>query len=178
MRPAAAGFRASLSMHFTLQHTDTSTKARTGLIRTAHGEIETPAFMPVGTLGTVKALTARDIWETGARMVLANAYHLYLRPGTEIVARAGGIHKFANWTGSVLTDSGGYQVYSLADLRKTTDDGVHFKSHLDGSAHYFTPEKVIEIERAIGPDIMMQFDECPPSQDERPIVERAVNRTV
>ncbi len=165
-------------MQFTLQHTDRETKARAGLIRTAHGEIETPAFMPVGTLGTVKALTARDVWETGARMVLANAYHLYLRPGTETVALAGGIHKFANWNGSVLTDSGGYQVYSLADLRKTTDEGVTFKSHLDGSAHFFTPEKVIEIERAIGADIIMAFDECPPSNAEREVVEHAVKRTL
>jgi queuine tRNA-ribosyltransferase len=111
-------------------------------------------------------------------MVLANAYHLYLRPGTEVIAEAGGIHKFANWDGSVLTDSGGYQVYSLADLRKTTDEGVNFKSHLDGSAHFFTAEKVIDIQRAIGPDIMMQFDECPPSNAEREIVERAVRRTI
>ena len=134
--------------------------------------------MPVGTLGTVKALTPREVWESGARMVLANAYHLYLRPRTEIIALAGGIHRFANWQGSVLTDSGGYQVYSLSGLRKTTDDGVHFKSHLDGSAHYFTPEKVVEIGRAIGPDIMMVFDECPPSNSEREIVERAVDRTL
>lgn len=134
--------------------------------------------MPVGTLGTVKALTARDVWETGARMVLANAYHLYLRPGTEVIAKAGGIHRFANWNGSVLTDSGGYQVYSLADLRKTTDDGVHFKSHLDGSAHYFTAEKVIEIERAIGADIIMPLDECPPSKAEPEIIAQAVRRTI
>lgn len=134
--------------------------------------------MPVGTNATVKALTQRDVWETGARMVLANAYHLYLRPGTEIIAQAGGVHRFANWHGSVLTDSGGYQVYSLADLRKTTDEGVHFKSHLDGSAHYFTAEKVIDIERAIGPDIMMVLDECPPSDAERVVVERAVQRTI
>ena len=165
-------------MTFELQHTDAATKARAGRITTAHGTIETPAFMPVGTLGTVKALTPREVWETGARMVLANAYHLYLRPGTEVIAKFGGIHKFANWQGSVLTDSGGYQVYSLTDLRKTTDEGVHFKSHIDGSAHYFTPEKVIEIERALGPDIMMIFDECPPSNAEREVVERAVRRTL
>lgn len=167
-----------LFVEFTLEQSDIRSKARAGVIRTAHGEIQTPAFMPVGTNATVKALTAREVWETGARMVLANAYHLYLRPGTEAIAEAGGIHRFANWDGSVLTDSGGYQVYSLSDLRKTTDDGVHFKSHLDGSAHFFTAEKVIDIERAIGPDIMMQFDECPPSNAERQIVERAVQRTV
>ena len=165
-------------MQFTLEKSDCATKARAGLLRTAHGEISTPAFMPVGTNATVKALTAREVWETGTRMVLANAYHLYLRPGTEAIADAGGIHKFANWDGSILTDSGGYQVYSLADLRKTTDDGVHFKSHLDGSSHFFTPEKVIEIERALGPDIMMVFDECPPSNAPRESIERAVRRTV
>ncbi len=165
-------------MQFTLEKSDCATKARAGLLRTAHGEISTPAFMPVGTNATVKALTAREVWETGTRMVLANAYHLYLRPGTEAIADAGGIHKFANWDGSILTDSGGYQVYSLADLRKTTDEGVHFKSHLDGSSHFFTPEKVIEIERALGPDIMMVFDECPPSNAPRESIKRAVRRTV
>jgi queuine tRNA-ribosyltransferase len=111
-------------------------------------------------------------------MVLANAYHLYLRPGTEMIAEAGGIHRFANWQTSVLTDSGGYQVYSLADLRKITDEGVRFKSHLDGSSHFFTPEKVIDTQRALGPDIMMAFDECPPSNAERETIERAVARTI
>lgn len=165
-------------MDFTIEHCDPSSKARAGLLVTDHGEIETPAFMPVGTLGTVKSLTPREVWETGARIVLANAYHLYLRPSTAVVAEAGGIHRFANWQGSVLTDSGGYQVYSLADLRKTSDDGVKFKSHLDGSLHEFTPEKVIEIERAIGADIIMMFDECPPSNAELPVVKRAVERTI
>lgn len=134
--------------------------------------------MPVGTLATVKGVTQQQLWETGARIHLANAYHLYLRPGTEIISEAGGIHKFSNWNGAVLTDSGGYQVYSLGDLRKITDDGVTFKSHLDGSKHTFTPEKVIEIERALGPDIMMPLDECPPSDAERKIVTRAVDRTI
>ena len=165
-------------MQFTLQHTDTVTKARTGLLVTDHGTIETPAFMPVGTLATVKSLLPRDVLATGARICLANAYHLYLRPGTSIVREAGGIHRFANWEGAILTDSGGYQVYSLAGLRKITDDGVKFKSHIDGSAHYFTPEKVIEIERDLGPDIMMVLDECPPSNAERDVVAGAVNRTI
>ncbi len=165
-------------MHFTLQHTDTKTKARTGLLVTDHGAIETPAFMPVGTLATVKSLLPRDVWDTGARICLANAYHLYFRPGTEVVKTAGGIHRFANWDGSILTDSGGYQVYSLSELRKITDDGVKFKSHLDGSAHYFTPEKVIDIERDLGPDIMMVLDECPPSNAEREVVAQAVKRTL
>jgi queuine tRNA-ribosyltransferase len=174
-------FKSSLyknKVKFTLEKTDTTTKARAGILQTAHGSISTPAFMPVGTAATVKALTSRDIVETGARMVLANAYHLYLRPGTDVIANAGGIHQFANWQTSVLTDSGGYQVYSLADLRKITDEGVRFKSHLDGSSHFFTPEKVIEIERAIGPDIMMAFDECPPSNAELGTIEQAVARTL
>jgi queuine tRNA-ribosyltransferase len=165
-------------MEFTVLHTDPQSKARAGVLVTDHGEIETPAFMPVGTLGTVKSLTPREVWDTGARMVLANAYHLYLRPGTATVAEAGGIHRFANWQGSMLTDSGGYQVYSLADLRKTTDEGVKFKSHLDGSLHEFTPEKVIDIERSIGADIIMMFDECPPSNSEPAVVKRAVDRTI
>ena len=165
-------------MFFQLLHTDTLTKARAGLVRTAHGEIETPCFMPVGTLGDVKGLTSRDLWETGARLHLANAYHLYLRPGTSIVREAGGIHKFANWQGSVLTDSGGYQIFSLTDLRKLTDEGVSFKSHLDGSSHFFTPEKVVEINRDLGPDICMVLDECPPSNAERKVVEEAVERTL
>ncbi|MBS1904639.1 MAG: tRNA guanosine(34) transglycosylase Tgt [Bacteroidetes bacterium] len=165
-------------MKFTLTHTDPTTKARAGVLETDHGTIETPCFMPVGTLATVKSLTPRDIWETGARIHLANAYHLYLRPGTEIVREAGGIHRFSNWQGAVLTDSGGYQVYSLGDLRKVTDEKVTFKSHLDGSKHEFTPEKVIEIERDLGPDIMMVLDECPPSNAERKVVSRAVERTI
>lgn len=165
-------------MLFELLHTDQATKARTGLLRTAHGMIETPCFMPVGTLGDVKGLTSRDLWETGARLHLANAYHLYLRPGTAIVREAGGIHKFANWQGSVLTDSGGYQIFSMTDLRKLTDEGVSFKSHLDGSAHFFTPEKVVEINRDLGPDIFMVLDECPPSNAERKLVESAVERTL
>src|SRR5579872_1284966 len=165
-------------MNFTLLHTDSDTKARAGLLTTDHGEIETPCFMPVGTLATVKSLLPRDVWDTGSRICLANAYHLYLRPGTEIIKEAGGIHKFANWQGSILTDSGGYQVFSLAGLRKISDDGVKFKSHIDGSAHYFTPESVIEIERDLGPDIMMPLDECPPSNAERKIVEEAVQRTL
>src|SRR5690349_360036 len=130
-------------MFFELTHTDSTTKARAGMLRTSHGEIETPCFMPVGTLGDVKGLTSRELWETGTRMHLANAYHLYLRPGTSVVRDAGGIHRFTNWQGSVLTDSGGYQIFSMTDLRKLTDEGVAFKSHLDGSSHFFTPEKVI-----------------------------------
>jgi queuine tRNA-ribosyltransferase len=165
-------------LNFTLTNTDSQTKARAGVLVTDHGSIQTPCFMPVGTLATVKSVLPRDVWDTGARICLANAYHLYLRPGTQIVREAGGVHKFANWDGAILTDSGGYQVYSLGDLRKVTDDEVVFKSHLDGSKHIFTPEKVIEIERDLGPDIMMPLDECPPSNAERKIVEKAVKRTI
>jgi len=163
---------------FELLKTDESTKARAGVLTTAHGEILTPAFMPVGTNATVKTLTPDQTWGTGARLILANAYHLYLRPGAKIVEEAGGVHRFSNWQGSVLTDSGGYQVFSLSNLRKITDEGVRFKSHLDGSTHLFTPESVIDLERSLGPDIMMVFDECPPSNAERPIVEEAVRRTI
>jgi queuine tRNA-ribosyltransferase len=165
-------------LQFQLHHTDTQTKARAGLLTTDHGTIETPAFMPVGTLATVKSLLPRDVWDTGARLCLANAYHLYLRPGIETIKTAGGVHRFANWNGSILTDSGGYQIYSLSGLRKISDDGVKFKSHLDGSSHYFTPEKVMEIERDIGPDFIMPLDECPPSNAERKIVGQAVGRTI
>ncbi|HET6511284.1 MAG TPA: tRNA guanosine(34) transglycosylase Tgt, partial [Candidatus Kapabacteria bacterium] len=143
---------------FKLLHTDHQTKARAGLLTTAHGTIETPVFMPVGTLATVKTLTPREIESTGAKLILGNAYHLYLRPGHKLIEEAGGIQRFSNWKGAVLTDSGGYQVFSLNDLRKVTDEGVHFKSHIDGSKHFFTPESVIDIERSLGPDIMMVFD--------------------
>ncbi len=150
-------------MFFELQHTDKNTKARAGVLRTAHGEIETPVFMPVGTQGTVKAVTQRVLKnEIGARIILGNTYHLYLRPGTEILEAAGGLHAFMNWDNAILTDSGGFQIYSLSELRKIKSDGVQFRSHLDGSMHYFTPEKVINIQRSIGSDIMMPLDECTP----------------
>lgn len=165
-------------MFFQLLHTDHESKARAGLLYTAHATIETPVFMPVGTMATVKTLTPKEVAETGARIILGNAYHLYLRPGHRLIEEAGGIQKFANWDGAILTDSGGYQVFSLNELRKVTDDGVHFKSHIDGSKHFFTPESVIDIERSLGPDIMMVFDECPPSNAERPLVENAVRRTI
>ena len=135
---------------------------RLGLLRTAHGEVETPAFMPVGTQGTVKALTPRDLVHAGTQIMLSNAYHLYLRPGTEILEKAGGLHRFASWNKPILTDSGGFQVFSLSQYRRIREDGVHFRSHLDGSLHIFTPEKVVDIQRSIGSDIMMVLDECPP----------------
>ena len=147
-------------MKFDLLHTDSS--ARAGLLQTDHGVIETPIFMPVGTQGTVKAVEQRELTELGAQIILGNTYHLYLRPGMDVMHAMGGLHKFMNWQGPILTDSGGYQVFSLSELRKITKDGVTFKSHLDGSAHFFTPEKVVEIQRMIGSDIMMVLDECPP----------------
>lgn len=150
-------------MNFSVLTKDSSSKARAGLIKTDHGEIETPIFMPVGTQGTVKAVTQRILdEEIKAQIILANTYHLYLRPGTGILEKAGGLHRFMNWKKPILTDSGGFQVYSLSDLRKIKKEGVEFRSHLDGSKHYFTPEKVIQIERSIGSDIMMPLDECTP----------------
>ncbi|MEO8167205.1 MAG: tRNA guanosine(34) transglycosylase Tgt [bacterium] len=147
-------------MQFTVQHTDG--KARAGLITTDRGEIQTPIFMPVGTQGTVKAVEQRELDEIGAQIILGNTYHLYLRPGMELMRAAGGLHTFMNWKKPILTDSGGYQVFSLADLRGLDDDGVTFKSHHDGSMHRFTPEGVIGIQRVLGSDIMMVLDECTP----------------
>lgn len=148
---------------FDLLKEDDGSKARLGIIKTDHGNIETPIFMPVGTLGTVKAVKQEDLIEKiHAQIILGNAYHLYLRPGCDIIAEAGGLHAFMKWDGPILTDSGGYQIYSLSDNRKLKEKGAHFKSHLDGSRHLFTPENVVEIQRAFGSDIMMLLDECPP----------------
>ncbi len=141
----------------------TSGKARAGVLHTDHGQIPTPIFMPVGTLGTVKAVHQRELREDlNAPIILGNTYHLYLRPGTEVLFKAGGLHKFMNWDRAILTDSGGFQVYSLAEMRKLTKEGVKFRSHIDGSYHLFTPEKNVEIQRIIGADIIMALDECPP----------------
>jgi queuine tRNA-ribosyltransferase len=148
---------------FKLKNRDKETKARTGLLRTPHGDIPTPVFMPVGTGGTVKGILQRDLAEDiDAKIILGNTYHLYLRPGTEILKGAGGLHRFMSWERPILTDSGGYQVFSLADNRKLNDEGAHFKSHIDGSKHIFTPENIIDIQRIIGSDIMMVLDECAP----------------
>ncbi|MCC5931827.1 MAG: tRNA guanosine(34) transglycosylase Tgt [Cyclobacteriaceae bacterium] len=150
-------------MHFTLKHLDNSTKARAGIIETDHGPIETPIFMPVGTAGTVKAVHFRELeQDILAQIILGNTYHLYLRPGTELLSKAGGLHKFIGWNKAILTDSGGYQVYSLAENRKITEEGVKFKSHIDGSTHFFSPESAIDVQRSIGADIVMAFDECTP----------------
>ena len=150
-------------MRFTLEHGDPETNARAGRLETDHGIVETPIFMPVGTLGSVKAVEPRELLDdVKAQIILANTYHLYLRPGTALLEQAGGLHRFMQWPGPMLTDSGGYQVYSLRQRRKITEEGVRFQSHLDGSSHLFTPESVVDIQRAIGADIMMVLDECPP----------------
>ncbi len=148
---------------FTLQCRDKETKARTGIIRTYHGEILTPVFMPVGTAGTVKGILHQDLTdEIGARIILGNTYHLYLRPGVDIIRASGGLHRFMSWDKPILTDSGGYQVFSLAANRKITPEGAVFRSHIDGSRHIFTPENTVDIQRIIGADIIMAFDECAP----------------
>jgi queuine tRNA-ribosyltransferase len=150
-------------MDFTLLKTDSATKARVGLLKTDHGEIPTPIFMPVGTAGSVKAVGQRELeLDIDAKIILGNTYHLYLRPGIDLLQKAGGLHKFNGWSRPILTDSGGYQVYSLAENRKINEEGVTFKSHIDGSKHVFTPESVMDLQRAIGADFIMAFDECTP----------------
>ena len=152
-----------MSLRFTIERTAPASKARAGLLVTDHGTIRTPIFMPVGTAATVKGLFHRDVRdEVRAEIILANTYHLYLRPGMRIIEQAGGVHRFSTWEGPMLTDSGGFQVFSLAACRKLEEEGCHFRSHIDGSKHLFTPESVIDTERTIGADIMMAFDECPP----------------
>jgi queuine tRNA-ribosyltransferase len=152
--------------------------ARAGTFHTPHGPVETPAFMPVGTLGAVKTLSPEEVAETGASMILANTYHLYLRPGHREVAQLGGLHAFMRWDGPILTDSGGYQVFSLADINRVRDDGVVFQSHIDGSRHVFTPENVMEIQRILGADVIMAFDECPPGGCTREVADEANRRTL
>ena len=151
------------ALNFELQHTDTATKARSGKITTDHGEIVTPIFMPVGTVGSVKTVTQQQLQaDVKAQIILGNTYHLYLRPGLDVLEAAGGLHQFNGWPKPILTDSGGYQVFSLANNRKINEEGVVFQSHIDGSKHLFSPEKVMDIQRIIGGDIIMAFDECPP----------------
>lgn len=155
------------ALEFQLHHTDTKTAARAGTITTDHGTIETPIFMPVGTVASVKAITQQQLLnDIKPDIILGNTYHLYLRPGMETMEAAGGLHRFMNWPKPVLTDSGGFQVFSLAASRKITEEGVTFRSHIDGSSHLFTPEKVMDIQRTIGADIIMAFDECPPAKSE------------
>lgn len=165
-------------MNFDILKTDELTKARAGKITTAHGVIETPIFMPVGTVGSVKGVHQRELKEDiNADIILGNTYHLYLRPQMPILEKAGGLHKFINWDRNILTDSGGYQVYSLAANRKIKEEGVKFKSHIDGSYHFFSPENVMEIERSIGADIMMAFDECTPYPCEYGYAKRSMHLT-
>ena len=161
---------------FVLQATDGA--ARAGRFSTPHGPVETPAFMPVGTLGAVKTLSPQEIADVGASMILANTYHLYLRPGHELVRDLGGLHSFMRWNGPILTDSGGYQVFSLAAINEIRDDGVVFQSHIDGSRHLFTPEKVMEIQHSLGADVVMAFDECPRGGSSAQVAREANERTL
>jgi len=167
-----------MSKAFELLQTDKSTAARAGVLETAHGQVETPIFMPVGTQATVKGIS-QDLLEKEieAQIILGNTYHLYLRPGTDVLIKAGGIHKFMNWDKPILTDSGGYQVYSLSGMRKIKEEGVKFASHIDGSKHLFTPEKAIDIQREIGADIIMAFDECTPYPCDYKYAERSMRLT-
>lgn len=153
------------------------TRARLGRLKTAHGIIETPVFMPVGTQATVKAMTPEELKALGAEIILSNTYHLYLRPGAELIREAGGLHRFMNWDRPILTDSGGFQVFSLGPLRKISEDGVTFKSHLDGSTHFMSPETAIEIQEALGSDIIMAFDECAPHPSSWEYTKAALDRT-
>ncbi len=165
-------------MTFDLIATDAQSDARAGKLTTAHGEILTPIFMPVGTRASVRAIEQRELYEMGAQIILGNTYHLYLRPSTQILHKAGGLHKFMNWTKPILTDSGGYQVFSLSDLRQIDEQGVVFKSHLDGSKHHFTPESVVDIQRLIGSDVMMVLDECPPHDAPKDYIKKSSDLTI
>jgi queuine tRNA-ribosyltransferase len=167
-----------LNFSFTVIKQDKHSGARAGILKTPHGDILTPVFMPVGTQATVKAVLPRDLYEMGAQIILANTYHLYLRPGSGIIEKAGGLHRFMNFEKPILTDSGGFQVFSLAALRKITDDGVFFNSHIDGSCHYLTPEKVMQIEKELGADIIMAFDECAPADSSESYTRQAMERTL
>ncbi|GET20061.1 tRNA guanosine(34) transglycosylase Tgt [Prolixibacter denitrificans] len=165
-------------MKFELQYTLQGTKARAGKLYTAHGEIETPIFMPVGTVGSVKGVHFRDLKDdVNAQIILGNTYHLYLRPGMDTIEKAGGLHKFNGWDGPILTDSGGFQVFSLGDIRKLSEEGAKFQSHIDGSRHMFTPENVVDIQRTIGADIIMAFDECPPGDSDFDYAKKSLELT-
>lgn len=166
-------------MFFQLQHTDTQSSARAGVVHTDHGDILTPIFMPVGTVGTVKGVHFRELTDDiKAQIILGNTYHLYLRPGTDILQKVGGLHRFERWNRPILTDSGGYQVFSLTDIRKMTEEGVMFSSHIDGRKLFFTPESIMDIERQIGADIVMAFDECTPGTADYAYAKQSMERTV
>lgn len=166
-----------MGFSFKVNKKSSKSKARTAVFKTPHGQLETPAFMPVGTVGAVKTVSAIEMPELSEGLILGNTYHLYLRPGLDIIEKAGGLHKFMNWNGSILTDSGGFQVFSLSNLNKISDSGVEFSSHIDGSKHFFTPEKSIEIQRILASDIMMAFDECVPFPSEDSYVKKSLKRT-
>jgi len=170
--------KISPGIEFELLKVDTQTGARRGRLITPHGIVDTPAFMPVGTQATVKTLTPEEVREIGAQMLLCNTYHLYLRPGPEVIATAGGLHRFMHWNHPILTDSGGFQVFSLGDLRKVKEEGIEFQSHLDGSRHFFTPERTIEIQHLLGSDIIMPLDECTPYPCEYEYARQAMERTI
>src|SRR5512140_2778628 len=166
------------TLQFELEGTSTQSAARAGKITTDHGEIMTPIFMPVGTAGSVKAVSQQQLVnDVKAQIILGNTYHLYLRPGLEVIEKAGGLHRFNGWSKPILTDSGGYQVFSLAGTRKIKEEGVTFQSHIDGSKHLFTPEAVMDIQRTIGGDIIMAFDECPPGGSERQYADKSMHLT-
>lgn len=167
-----------MPLKYELIKKDKYTNARVGVIHTASGDIPTPIFMPVGTVGTVKTMTVNDLKEMDAKIILGNTYHLYLKPGMDIIKKAGGLHKFMNWDRPILTDSGGFQVFSLADNRKISEEGVMFRSHIDGSKHFFTPEKSIEIQNDIHSDIMMSFDECVDANADYDYVKNSMERTL
>ncbi len=165
------------SVTYELLHVDKKTGARRGVVHTPHGDIQTPIFMPVGTQATVKSMTVEELKENGAQIILSNTYHLYLRPGSKLVKKAGGLHNFMRWDRPILTDCGGFQVFSLSDLRTISEEGVEFKSHLDGSKHFFSPEKVMEIEEDLGADIIMSFDECCPYPSTYEYTKNSMERT-
>lgn len=167
-----------MALKYELIKKDKYSNARVGVIHTEHGDIPTPIFMPVGTLGTVKTMTVEELKEMDAKIILGNTYHLYLKPGMEIMRQAGGLHKFMNWDRPILTDSGGFQVFSLSDMRKINENGVEFSSHIDGSKHFFTPEKSIEIQNDIHSDIMMSFDECVDARADYDYVKQSMERTI
>lgn len=165
------------ALNFEVLKTDPRSAARRGRLTTRHGVIETPVFMPVGTQATVKTMSPHEVWDLGARIILSNTYHLYLRPGHDLVQEAGGLHRFMAWPGSVLTDSGGFQVFSLSELRKITEEGVAFRSHLDGSSHFLSPEQATAVQNALGADIIMAFDECTPWPVDHPYAKSSLERT-
>src|SRR5712691_9095708 len=163
---------------FELTSTDPTTKARRGRLTTGHGVIDTPAFMPVGTQGSVKAVSPRELREMKAQIILGNTYHLFVRPGLEVIRHFGGLHRFMGWDGPILTDSGGYQVFSLAKLRRITEEGVHFQNHLDGSPMFLGPREAMETQATLGSDVCMLFDECPPYPCERDYAAQSLARTL